>query len=668
MTDKNVSIIIRAKNEATAVINKVSDGFSALKANLLAVTAAITAIVAAFYKTMKAAIESEVVESKRNQALKKSGELTAENIKSLNTQADTIMRLLGIEDEEIKKVQTQLSYGKLRAEQIKQLTPLILDFAAASTEEGINAESAAKMVAKSIEGEVNVLSRIGIVFSENATKTEKFNTVMSEFTQRFGGAAQANVQGINKEIVAFKVATSELIETLGSYITQSEAAQSIIVGLTGSINATTEAIKKDDDISKDNIVTVGKQTIALDLLDKAFQKLGQTNLAVETQKQLRDAQKELEDYRKIVEKESERIAKVLALGVDAPSITESTPYKRMTELQKKVGELQRDLEKMMASPEASKALEIFIANMDAANTAITNTQNKTVELTEAQKNLATEYAKKAFEATATELEKIQKAEADALVAVGNNEAAKANIRAVFAAQRKALEDKMISDGIAIAERELEAVEATEAQKNEIRRRGIEARNALITQRMAQERAAYEEELSLVRQSTQEKINIAINAANQQLQILQQLKQQQQSLNDTTAREALLADNQSYIERSIAADDYMQKLVELENSLAAATQPEDVQNLIAEMERLKKITADTEIAPDLEEKFGELQKQIATAIEQLSNAKINIDVDTTNMLKFGKDAVDEIYNYAKKLTNIPVTFKVQSPNSDSINVD
>jgi len=107
---------------------------------------------------------------------------------ALEDQTQVLMKKLTIDDEQIRSVQTAISYFTKDEEQIKKLTQASLDFAAAT---GMDAVSAARLLGRSIEGNTGLLGRYGIKVKESGDELSKVDNIIDSVNKRFGGQAIA---------------------------------------------------------------------------------------------------------------------------------------------------------------------------------------------------------------------------------------------------------------------------------------------------------------------------------------------------------------------------------------------------------------------------------------------------------------------------------------------
>jgi len=116
------------------------------------------------------------------------------SVRALAKQAEALQAVTGYSDEEIKAAQAMLSTFMLLAPQIEQITPRLLDMAAAvekSTGTKVDLQTIAIALGKGFTGFTGVLARYGVVLSEEAKRTGDFNLILRDLDRNFKGAAEA---------------------------------------------------------------------------------------------------------------------------------------------------------------------------------------------------------------------------------------------------------------------------------------------------------------------------------------------------------------------------------------------------------------------------------------------------------------------------------------------
>ena len=160
-------------------------------------------------------------------------------------QAKQLQEITLFGDEETIAAQSMLAMMGLEEEAIRNLIPLIQDFAAAKE---MDLVTAADLVAKSMGSSTNALSRYGIEITGTVGSSERLNTAVTQLTEKFGGQAEEIAKIGAGPLIQMKNQLGDLAEELGMrlmpYVNQ-------FVGFMK------ELIKKFDELTnsqKDNIV------------------------------------------------------------------------------------------------------------------------------------------------------------------------------------------------------------------------------------------------------------------------------------------------------------------------------------------------------------------------------------------------------------------------------
>lgn len=111
-------------------------------------------------------------------------DVSIEALRELNTE---IQRKTGFDDDALAASQATLAQFGLTGEQIKQLTPLMADYAAKT---GKDIESAATDMGKAILGQGRALKNVGIEFSDTGDAAGNFEQLVSGLDGTVGGFAE----------------------------------------------------------------------------------------------------------------------------------------------------------------------------------------------------------------------------------------------------------------------------------------------------------------------------------------------------------------------------------------------------------------------------------------------------------------------------------------------
>jgi hypothetical protein len=195
-----------AETKTTASANTMGTGFSKFAG--FAKTAMLGAGVAAAAfgaYAVKAAIEAETALAALKIAV-------GDNTAAYEAQALALQKLTGFQDEQILSAQGQLSRFKLTEEQILDLMPLVLDYAAAT---GTEVPAAATNLGKALLGNTRALKTIGVEFTATGNRTKDYNTLVGLLTgSNIKGAASADTFAHSARVMTAQF--DELAETAGA--------------------------------------------------------------------------------------------------------------------------------------------------------------------------------------------------------------------------------------------------------------------------------------------------------------------------------------------------------------------------------------------------------------------------------------------------------------------
>lgn len=321
MADTKASLIIELKDKATQGLNTVSGGLNKLKASWVAVTAAIAGFVAFAIDSVKAFTEEENAISKLNIALQNQGMFTKTTSNDLRAYASQLQSVSTVGDETIINQMALLTTFGLADQQLKDTTKAALDL---SKGLGIDLNSATLLLGKAFAGDTATLSRYGIKIKEGTDESEKFNEVMKQVNERFGGSAQAELETTTGKIQNFTNRIGDLKEKIGAelipiidfWLGKMEKVVSFIEKITSSQekesnvhNIVIDNIQKEIDATK-KLLESGEN---LDEKERARleNKLSLLEQSVTKEISKRDEQEEIENQRE--QRKLEKQAEIFAL-------------------------------------------------------------------------------------------------------------------------------------------------------------------------------------------------------------------------------------------------------------------------------------------------------------------------------------------------------------------
>jgi hypothetical protein len=200
--------------------------------------------------TVREAIEAEQAERRLRTALEMTGRAHSGIMFSLVEFSKAQQKATLYTDEQIQSTLTLLAQlTKLDSQGLQKAAKGAMGLAAVM---GIDLESAALMVSKAMEGNVQALERIGIRLDDNVPKEEQAAAMLEKLVGLYGRAT-AETESFGGEVQQLKKAWGELKEEIGRVVTESTP-------LTGWIKDTTKYLQdmnaeaKESALSFKNIV------------------------------------------------------------------------------------------------------------------------------------------------------------------------------------------------------------------------------------------------------------------------------------------------------------------------------------------------------------------------------------------------------------------------------
>lgn len=239
MANREATLILRMKDLASSGLAKTQSAFTAFRATLLGVTAAVTGLVGAMVVSLKAYAEEEAAINKLETALKNQGLEVASTSRQLQAYAAELQKTTTFEDDLIIETQAMLTTFGLTGKTLNQATAAALDL---SKGLGIDLKTATMLMGKAAVGETSTLSRFGLKIDENVPKSERLAEVLDKVNSRFGGSAQAALTTVTGKLENMTNRISDLKERIGSallpvfdfWLKQMDRAVSLVDRLTKS--------------------------------------------------------------------------------------------------------------------------------------------------------------------------------------------------------------------------------------------------------------------------------------------------------------------------------------------------------------------------------------------------------------------------------------------------
>lgn len=177
----------------------------------------VSSAVADFFSgTIKEADQAEAALSRFKNILENIGRVDV--FERLTEKANEMAkRFKYLDNDDVLEVFTKLiTYGKLTENQINEVTPVIINFAA---KQKISLEESADVITKALEGSGRALKTYGINVKDGGSVTERFGIIMNELKTRVDGAADAFGETLPGRIAIAKQRLRDLQEDIGNKVT-----------------------------------------------------------------------------------------------------------------------------------------------------------------------------------------------------------------------------------------------------------------------------------------------------------------------------------------------------------------------------------------------------------------------------------------------------------------
>jgi hypothetical protein len=236
-SNKTVTLVLQAKNEASAVLKQTQTdvgGLSSIFSGFNIGVALAGASVIAFGKSVyESAQQAYVAQTQLNQVLTSTQGIAGVTAQSANELAQSLMKVTNMDDEAIIGAESMLlTFTKIGKDVFPMATERVLDLATAMN--GGMTPSAEQLRGTSIQlgkalndpiNGINALRRVGVSFTEGQREMiEKLvetgktadaqRIILNELATEFGGSARANID----PMVQMKNALGEVKEVIGAQL------------------------------------------------------------------------------------------------------------------------------------------------------------------------------------------------------------------------------------------------------------------------------------------------------------------------------------------------------------------------------------------------------------------------------------------------------------------
>jgi len=126
--------------------------------------------------------------------------------------ADSIQDVTAADADAIVEAEALLGTFNLTAQEIKNITPLVVDYA---RKFGVDMADAAVQVGKALDGQVGALKRNGVSIDETLFKTDRYRAVQEALSDQVGGFAEAEGKTFAGSLERMKNELGDLAEGVG---------------------------------------------------------------------------------------------------------------------------------------------------------------------------------------------------------------------------------------------------------------------------------------------------------------------------------------------------------------------------------------------------------------------------------------------------------------------
>ena len=213
---------IRNANRSGKATAKLRASFSALRNNLLLLTFAFGGVIAAVNKTVAAYRKQVEAETRLRASMRNVATASKDGADKLINLAGALQKVTTFGDEQIIAGQAMLATFQLNEDAIAELTPRMLDMAAAMGTSGDGLTGVAMQLGKAFTGQVGALSRSGVLVDNLGVQmarakgpAEEFSFLIEQLDNNFKGLAEELAMTTLGQIDQMENRISDMNERLG---------------------------------------------------------------------------------------------------------------------------------------------------------------------------------------------------------------------------------------------------------------------------------------------------------------------------------------------------------------------------------------------------------------------------------------------------------------------
>ena len=191
------------------------------------------AVIGGLYKLAQASDEAEKQQLKLENSVKNSDQAFSNGGKALTDLATSLQQVTAADGDAIVGAESLLVQFGLTEDQVKKITPLVVDL---SRKLGIDLDTAAKMVGKSVGGSAGALKKAGIEVDATRIKTDAYAATVDALSGSVGGFATTEGKTFSGQLEILKNNLGDIGENVGKgAVSVFNGIASGLVKLTGSV-------------------------------------------------------------------------------------------------------------------------------------------------------------------------------------------------------------------------------------------------------------------------------------------------------------------------------------------------------------------------------------------------------------------------------------------------
>jgi hypothetical protein len=216
-------------SKADTRIDKLGSSFVKFGAGAVA-TAGVAAV--GLFKMAKASEEAALMGERLDNTLANQGQLAGANRQAFVDLAEALQRTTAADADAIVGAEALLGQFGLTERQILELTPLVVDL---SRKLGIDLDTAAKMVGKSVDGSATALKRAGITVNATRFETDAYGATMEGLRNTVGGFAEQEGSRLSGRLTSLGNQFEDVAEEVGVGVVS--AFEKVTPAISGTLDA-----------------------------------------------------------------------------------------------------------------------------------------------------------------------------------------------------------------------------------------------------------------------------------------------------------------------------------------------------------------------------------------------------------------------------------------------